>query len=197
MKKFTLLTLLIIGINACKKEDIVIPDPKPKAEFSYIVGADGKVGFTNLSTDAMSYSWNFGDFQTKSTSDKNAFIYQYSKNKNFQVSLTSTGKGGSDVIVKDVYISNVKGNLIVYKKFSTRDRNINIYVDGNYYGAINGSYYYGTTAPDCGNQYSVTINGLSEGSHKVDAKETGVLPNSWSYSASVTGGICSTSGLTL
>lgn len=190
--------MLLIGFNACKKTEIApTPDPKPKAEFSYYVGADGKVGFTNLSLDATTYKWDFGDFQTKNTSDKSLFIYQYSKNKNFQVSLTSTGKGGTDVVVKDVYISNVKGNLVVYKKFSTRDRNINVYVDGSYYGAINGSFYYGTTPPSCDNQYSVTINGLSEGSHKVEAKETGVLPYSWSYNVNVTGGICTSSGLTI
>jgi PKD repeat protein len=195
MKKLMVLlgfSMMVYFMNGCKSVDVT---PKPKAEFTFTVLDNGVVQFNNLSTDATSYEWDFGNNVKRTITDK-SLTYQYLSNKSFQVGLTATSSSGSDVIVKTVNVNNIKGRLLIYKRFTTRDRNISVYVDGTFHGSINGNYYY-STAPDCGNIYSVTIDNLSEGSHKIEAKETGVLPYSWSYTATITGGICNTSGLTL
>ena len=194
MKKITLI-LLMISIclfTSCKKDEPIIP--KPKAEFQVLVGNDGKVLFTNQSIESQSYIWDFGDGNTSTTSTSELHVFP--RNKVFQVSLTATGKGGKDVIIKSVTINNLRGSVVIYKTFSTRNRNIDVYVDGTYYGQINGSYYY-SASPTCGNQYSVTSGGLTEGNHRIVAKETGLFPYSWDYYLSVTGGLCSASGLSL
>ena len=192
-----LLIAIILFINlftSCKKDEPIIP--KPKAEFQILTGNDGKVLFTNQSIDAQTYVWDFGDGSTSTESVSELHIFP--RNKVFQVSLTATGKGGKDVIVKSVIINNLKGNLVIYKVYNSRgNRNIDVYVDGNYYGQINGGLYYDSTPPACSNQYSVTIAGLTEGNHRVVAKETGTLPYSWDYQATVTGGLCIASGLKL
>ena len=195
MKKTLLITaisFLIFSFSSCKKDEPIVP--KPKAEFTFIVGANGKVLFQNVSTDADDFTWNLGDGVTNESPDY--FTHQYVQNRTWQVSLTAKGKGGSDIIVKTVYINNVLGNLMIYKKFSSRNRNINVYIDGNFVGAVDGSYYY-STSPSCGNSYSVTVNNLKPGKHKIEAKETGTSPYSWSTDFEVTGGVCNTFGLTI
>lgn len=194
MKKVLFFQLLLLTtlFFACQKEKIA---PKPKAEFTFLTGVNGKVIFNNLSTDAKTAKWDFGDGSTDVTFDE--VLYTYSSNRNYQVSLTVTGEGGTDVIVKTVPISSVKGNLVIYKKYSTRgDRDINVYVDGNYRGFISGKFFY-SSAPSCGNANSVTDYNLTEGTHRIEAKETGISPYTWNYTLTVIGGNCNSFGLTL
>ena len=105
MKNSLILLLLISAIfSSCKKDE---PTPKPTAEFTYTLQDNGMVYFKNVSTNATTYKWDFGNNGT--TTEKEPF-YKYNQNKTYQVSLTATGNGGSDVIVKSVTINNI--NLI-------------------------------------------------------------------------------------
>ena len=57
---FVLACCLLLINTACKKPEI--PNAKtPDAMFSYSTGASFTVTFTNLSEDASSYLWDFGD----------------------------------------------------------------------------------------------------------------------------------------
>jgi len=71
--------------------------PLPVADFAAYVVPDssGRVEFANYSTDATSYSWDFGDGNSSTLSDP---IYIYKINGSFNVWLTATNTCGSDSI---------------------------------------------------------------------------------------------------
>ena len=60
------------------------------------------VNFTNQSTDATSYSWNFGDGGTSTSTNPS---YQYASAGTYTVSLTAYNSCGSDVNTKTDYIT--------------------------------------------------------------------------------------------
>ena len=102
MKNFKLTNLLtgvallasMVFLSNCKSSD----DPgKPTATFTYV--ADNKVvTFTNTSTNATSYSWNFGD---GTTSTETSPVHTYSAFGQYTVTLSSTGSGGTANSVPD------------------------------------------------------------------------------------------------
>lgn len=191
MKKLLLLASVSSIILSCKN-NIEPVTPKPTAEFTYSLGNGGYASFSNVSTNSDNHKWDFGDGQVSFLDNPDHF---YIRNGTYQVVLTSNGKGGSDVKVRNIVINSVKGSLVVYKNFSTGNTNINVWVDNNFVGVINGSYYY-TSAPNCGNPYSVTATNLSEGVHTITAKQvSGLLPSTWSGTISVIGAGCSSFGL--
>lgn len=207
MKIKTLLFLASLStVIACKGVDSISPSgstnnntgtvsaPKPTSEYTVTNSSQGLVYFLNSSTNATSYKWDFGDGYS---STEQSPSHVYSRNGIYSSSLTSYGPGGFTINIKGVNVTNITGSLVVYKAFSTGNTNIYVYVDGNFYGTINGSYFY-STAPSCGDGKSVTATGLSEGTHTVTAKETSlILPRQWSFSASVVGGVCSARGLSI
>jgi PKD repeat protein len=83
---------------SCKKE----ADP-PIPDFSSVIN-DKTVTFTNLSTNATSYSWNFGDESDLSTETNP--VHTYAAYGDYDVRLTATGEGGSEI--KKITISVVK-----------------------------------------------------------------------------------------
>jgi PKD domain len=81
----SLLLVLVLGESSCKKDDT---GGGTKAVFSYV--ADGyKVNFTNFSTNATAYSWDFGD-QSGITSTSKAPQHIFTKKGDFLVTLTAT-----------------------------------------------------------------------------------------------------------
>jgi len=92
--KLMALSAILIGIFAftltsCKKEA-----PKPKASFTYTGGevkAPAEVKFSNKSTDATSYLWNFGDGTT--STDQNP-IKTYTEKGKYTVSLKAINDEG-------------------------------------------------------------------------------------------------------
>lgn len=102
--KFLLSLLLIASltviVSSCKK------DPVPVAIFTFT--GDNKpspciVSFSNTSTDATSYLWNFGD-GTSSTDQNPAHTYTNPQGATYTVSFTATGKGGSNSVTKNLTI---------------------------------------------------------------------------------------------
>lgn len=74
---------MLLLVVSCKKED---GDGEPRAVFSYV--ADGfVVSFTNFSTDATEYLWDFGD-GTGETSARKSPQYIYKAKGDYLVSLT-------------------------------------------------------------------------------------------------------------
>ena len=180
--------LLFLG---CKTKEVA---PKPKAEFTFTTDTKGGATFTNKSTDSNTYVWDFGDLITGAAKD---IYHVYNANKIFQVSLTVIGDGGTDVIVKNVQITDLKGSLMVYSNFKNSTNNIAVLIDNKGIGYINGSYPYGNLPiPDCGNIYSITVDNLSEGIHSVHYEVTNSNVSSVvkNYDVKVIGGVCTKFG---
>jgi PKD repeat protein len=110
MKKITFLFVLsglFLIIPGCKKTESPEPDPvvkDPYAMFKYSKKADGIVSFTNTSTNATSYLWNFGDGET-STSAALSIEHQYLKNGDYHATLTAYGNGKSAGAYADLNIT--------------------------------------------------------------------------------------------
>ncbi len=95
-------TTLFIG---CKKES----KPIPAANFSYVganLPAPAIVVFTNSSTNATSYSWDFGDNGISNDANPQ---HTYLTGGVFTVKLTATGDGGTNSTTKTVNIQNPIG----------------------------------------------------------------------------------------
>ncbi len=89
---------LIVSLSACKKDDA----PKPVADFSFDV-TDMVVSFTNASTDASTYLWDFGDGST--STDENP-THTYADFGSYTVTLTSKGSGGTNTVTYDVTVAS-------------------------------------------------------------------------------------------
>lgn len=102
--KLMALSAILIGIFAfsltsCKKEA-----PKLKASFTYSGGevkAPAEVKFTNNSTDATSYLWDFGDGTT--STEKNP-TKTYQEKGNYTVSLKAMSDEGTNSTGKNIRI---------------------------------------------------------------------------------------------
>jgi uncharacterized protein (TIGR02145 family) len=124
---FFLLVLagLFLIIPGCKKTESPEPDPvvkDPYAMFKYSKKADGIVSFTNTSTDATTYLWNFGDGETSTTAAV-TFEHQYLKNGDYHATLTAYGNGKSAGAYADLNIT-------------TADEETVADVDGNVYHTV-------------------------------------------------------------
>lgn len=110
MKKhnFSLLALvsLILVFTMCAKEEQVTDDPAPVAAFTFTgdqMPAPQKVLFTNASTNAHSYIWDFGDGE-QSGVESPSHIYQ--QGASYTVSLTAIKGERQHTVTKTVVIHN-------------------------------------------------------------------------------------------
>jgi PKD repeat protein len=94
-----LFAMASLALVSCKEDEA---DP-PVPDFSSAID-DKTVTFTNLSTNATSYSWDFGDGSALST-EKDP-VHTYAAYGDYDVRLTATGEGGSEI--KKITISVVK-----------------------------------------------------------------------------------------
>lgn len=86
--QFSLIGFIALILISCEKTET------PMALFDYQI--DGiKVQFTNYSTDATEYLWDFGDGNTSTEENP---LHEYAESGNFIITLTVTGKGGTKTI---------------------------------------------------------------------------------------------------
>jgi PKD repeat protein len=86
----TVLALTAVIFTSCKEED---KKPLPEASFSLTPTGDGRtIQFTNESTNALTYSWEFGDGETSVEVDP---VHTYPDYGPYTVKLTATGDGGT------------------------------------------------------------------------------------------------------
>ena len=100
-------------VAGCKKSDSTDPPPvvkDPYGMFTYSKKANGIVTFTNTSTDATSYLWDFGDGKTSTTAEK-TFDHQYLQNGTYHATLTAYGNGKSAGAYADLNITTVVGGV--------------------------------------------------------------------------------------
>ena len=102
---FILLALIML-CSGCKKEN---KTPAPVADFSYVVEnvpAPAEVTFTNSSSNAAGYSWDFGDNATSTEANPH---HTYVTGGTFTVKLKATGDGGINSVEKTVIIQSENG----------------------------------------------------------------------------------------
>lgn len=97
---FILVSILLFA--SCKTEDLT-----PYANFSFVGDSNNpapcEVTFTNSSTNATTYSWEFGDGQTSKESSPK---HTYTTPGTFSVKLTATGSAGSNSTTKSITIQS-------------------------------------------------------------------------------------------
>lgn len=114
-KSFWKLSLFFAGFAAiglvassCSSDDDDndVEAKAPVAKFSESV--DGlKVTFTNESSDATTYTWEFGDSET--STDKNP-VHTYAEAGKYSVKLTAKGAGGENAVTKEVEVTDEGGD---------------------------------------------------------------------------------------
>lgn len=93
-----LIALVIVSIFSCSKDNET-PAVLPTTAFSQdrmIIETDEDITFNNSSSNAVSYSWSFGDNTTSST-DENP-VHTYTRTGDFTVTLTATSETGDEAL---------------------------------------------------------------------------------------------------
>lgn len=73
----------------------------PVADFNYAVSESGEVTFTNLSTNAINYEWNFGDGNTSTETDP---VHSYISSGTFTITLIANYCSYSDTMTSNVTV---------------------------------------------------------------------------------------------
>lgn len=170
------------------KQNITIADAiKPIADFSYTVNG-GFVQFTNLSKNATSYSWTFGNGNVND--GENPYVV-YDRNGNYTVTLTAKNANGENTVSKTVSITSIfvptTGQVVFWSQVN---KSIKIYINGNYQG-MNTKYMTSNTAPSCGLSGFVTVT-LPQGAYSFTAETDEFFSTKWSGTINVTNGQCRT-----
>ncbi len=95
MKKVLFAALTLMFIGSCSKKDSTPATPVPTVSFTWsptTSTAPATITFVNNSTNASSYSWDFGDGRTSTDANPS---HTYTTGNTFLVKLTATGAGGS------------------------------------------------------------------------------------------------------
>jgi PKD repeat protein len=168
---FAILVSSALFISAgCKKTS---KTPAPVANFTFVSDNNSSptVSFTNLTTDATSYNWDFGDGYY--STDQNP-QHTYSTSGYYSVQLSASGAGGSNSITKSVVLTDVTFNNPVYT---------DIYVTIN-----------GTTqtvfAGSSNTFYALTGNSVSYNAYTYGETSTGTqigLKMVWNYTIDLSG----------
>lgn len=108
-KSFRKLRFIFAGVAAlgflttsCSSDDSNddVRKPSATAKFSETI-ADLKVTFKNESTNAKTYTWDFGD---QNSSTEKEPVHEYATGGSYVVKLTATGDGGENSITKNITV---------------------------------------------------------------------------------------------
>lgn len=124
----TLTAINTNGNNTITKENYITVEncnaAQPKAGFTSKQIGNKLIEFINNSSDATTFSWNFGD-GSNTVTDPNP-THQYGTDGTFEVCLTANNSNGSDTLCKEiiVIISSIKGNsekvnIVIYPNPTT------------------------------------------------------------------------------
>ena len=132
MKKYNFRSLalvsLILVFTMCAKEEQVTDDPAPVAAFTFTgddMPAPQKVFFTNASTNALTYIWDFGDGDL-SQLESPSHIYQ--QGGSYKVSLYAVKGDRQHIVTKTVVIHNrphqVKMSQLTLTDYPEKDNGV-------------------------------------------------------------------------
>jgi gliding motility-associated-like protein len=104
------ITLKVVDTSTCNKEDSTYLDikvyPKPVADFSFAPvppSVNKPIIFTNLSSGAVQYKWEFGDDETVTKNTADTVSHQYNATGTFVACLIATSESGcTDTVCKQV-----------------------------------------------------------------------------------------------
>ena len=97
----TIVAYNMAGSGSLTQIDIVeVEGITPNAAFD-VTQDEGTVNFANISENADSYEWHFGDGETSTESDP---VHEYSQSGDYLVQLIATNLCGSDTITKEVNV---------------------------------------------------------------------------------------------
>jgi PKD repeat protein len=99
----TLMATNALGSDTYEQVDYIEVNPKAVANFDLSV-MDATVTFTNLSTDASTYTWLFGN---EEMSDEENPVYTYPQQGNYDVTLIANGACGPDTLIQQVDVTAV------------------------------------------------------------------------------------------
>lgn len=166
-------------------------NPGPTISFTAKPNGEGNVTFDVLTANAETFHWDFGD---GNFSDEKLPTHTYKNNGIYNVILSAKGKEGESVTTGQVTVNDITGS-VVFWMMALKTKDIEVSVDGQYYGKITGSY--ATDVPICGAQYAVTVTKLSEGPHTFHAVESNTISDfKWTGGISVSAGKCKSVTLT-
>jgi PKD repeat protein len=109
---------LFISLAAVGCKDKEDPAPKPVANFNFVPDAPETgqaVIFTNLSTDAETFKWEFGDGNT--STDRNP-SHTYRAAGTFTIKLVAKGKGGEAEVTKTITVASPEPDPVADFTFS-------------------------------------------------------------------------------
>ena len=89
------------GSDVYSLTDYITVLPAPAAAFDYLE-ADGTVTFTNASSNATSYTWDFGDSQTSTEENP---VHSYTEDGIYNVTLTATNDCGSVTTSQNIVVA--------------------------------------------------------------------------------------------
>lgn len=112
MRFFSLLISTLLLFTSCSKEEPVI------ADFEFVEKEKGLVLFTNKSSGAETYEWDFGNGQR--SNEKNP-SFQYDANKEYVVNLTAKGAGGQNTKPKSIKISSIPAPVMISFDYIEKD----------------------------------------------------------------------------
>lgn len=119
MKKLIALSIIIAALFGCSKDDDDTPAAVTAAfSFAPTEVTAGEVRFTNLSVNAKSYRWDFGDGQTSTVKNP---LHVFSGQFPFTVSLIAANGNQSDTVTHLVYdeIMVYKPNIYIHPQAET------------------------------------------------------------------------------
>jgi PKD repeat protein len=96
----TLIAFNDLGVDTLYLEDYILVGMGPMADFSFVV-SDTSVTFTNLSGNADSLFWDFGDGETTSVADP---VHHYSGDGTYDVMLIALNNCGQDTSIQQIVI---------------------------------------------------------------------------------------------
>ncbi|WP_438962262.1 PKD domain-containing protein [Nonlabens sp.] len=114
--KSLLVLTVITAVYSCESEEVVEKIPALNAEFTQTIDqASAQVSFINLSTNAVSYEWDFGDGTTSTLINP---VKTYDLGGTYSVELTVRNGDESDTFQDDIVIEEIfNGGLIVNGDF--------------------------------------------------------------------------------
>jgi PKD repeat protein len=116
MNRLLFFILLSIALLQCKQTDPKVVPVLPVAKFEFAIQTDGLVSFKNMSENADSFSWSFGNGESSTASNPEI---TFKLNKEYTVELMATNKSGQNSIKK---VINVNSAPLPIPKFSFKNQ---------------------------------------------------------------------------
>ncbi|MFV0291483.1 MAG: PKD domain-containing protein [Mangrovibacterium sp.] len=109
---------VMLAATACGNDGGETPEVLPVADFTFVVEeGTGKVSFTNSSTNATSYEWEFGDTENSVSSAENP-TFTYLASGDYSVTLTAIGENNklnskTQTVTVEIIVPKVEINIAI------------------------------------------------------------------------------------